>query len=200
MKQDNLRSQLCATARYFYERGWMLGTAGNLSARNRDGSIWITASGKNKGELHPNDFLQLTPQGTPIYSPQPDLKPSAETSIHTAVYRMYPSVHACLHVHMLVSNWICEDHLGERIFLTPIEMLKGLNWPPSKGKASILVTENHPVVSDIAKELEQKMSTDELPGFLIRRHGITAWGKDIQEARNRIELFYYIFAFMCRKE
>ena len=46
------RDQLSEIASYFYRRGWMLGTAGNLSVRNPDGTIWITASGQNKGELN----------------------------------------------------------------------------------------------------------------------------------------------------
>ena len=199
MKQLLRRKELCSAAKAFYQRGWMLGTAGNLSFRDDDNSIWITASGRNKGMLTPNDLLQVDAQGNVIYAPKAYLKPSAETSIHTAVYDMYPHVHACLHVHMLESNWICEDHLDDRLVLTPIEMLKGLHWPPDKGDASILVIDNHRHVPQIAAELKEKLGDDELPGFLIRRHGITAWGKDIQEAQNRIELFYYIFAFMCRR-
>ncbi len=48
--------QLIAPARYFYQQGWMVGTAGNLSVRLPDGSFWITASGKSKGELSVSDF------------------------------------------------------------------------------------------------------------------------------------------------
>ena len=45
----DLRSDLIAAAKHFYDRGWMVGTAGNLSARLPDGSFWITASGARKG-------------------------------------------------------------------------------------------------------------------------------------------------------
>ena len=41
-----LRANLITTAALFYERGWMWGTAANLSARSDDG-IWITARGVN---------------------------------------------------------------------------------------------------------------------------------------------------------
>jgi len=51
------RAALVEIARDFHARGWMAGTAGNLSARADDGHFWITASGKPKGRLEENDFL-----------------------------------------------------------------------------------------------------------------------------------------------
>ena len=60
----DLRDTLAAHARSFYERGWMWGTAGNLSARDTDGSFWITASGVDKGQLRPyEDILEGTITG-----------------------------------------------------------------------------------------------------------------------------------------
>ena len=100
---------------------------------------------------------------------------------------------------MLESNWVCEHHIGDRLPLVELEMLKGFGWRATDPTPSILVLDNHPHVPDISLELDQKLASDDIiPGFLIRQHGITAWGKNILEARNRIELFYYIFAFMCK--
>ena len=37
----NLRTDLISAAKYFHDRGWMWGTAGNLSARSEEGgSYW----------------------------------------------------------------------------------------------------------------------------------------------------------------
>lgn len=79
------RLELITTARHFYQQGWMLGTAGNLSVRFPDGSFWITASGKSKGELLPTDFIGIYPDGR-VEKSSPELKPSAETAIHQVVY------------------------------------------------------------------------------------------------------------------
>ena len=57
------RSELIATARHFYQQGWMVGTAGNLSIRLPDGSFWITASARSKGELELSDFVHVYPDG-----------------------------------------------------------------------------------------------------------------------------------------
>ncbi|MER3588952.1 MAG: methylthioribulose 1-phosphate dehydratase, partial [Mastigocladus sp. ERB_26_1] len=75
------RLELITAARYFYQQGWMVGTAGNLSARLSDASFWITASGKSKGELAIDDFVRVYPDGR-VEQPTKDSKPSAETAIH----------------------------------------------------------------------------------------------------------------------
>jgi methylthioribulose-1-phosphate dehydratase len=100
------RRLLAATARDLYRRGWMSGTAGNLSLRLSDGSFWITASGKSKGRLTPRDFLRLGPGGEVRERPDADTatRPSAEASLHQAVYRLFPHAAACYHVHTVAAN------------------------------------------------------------------------------------------------
>ena len=150
------RDQLSEIAQYFYTRGWMLGTAGNLSVRNADGSIWITASGQNKGSLAREHFLLLDSTGAKLHDSP--LKPSAETSIHTTIYQKFPHVHACLHVHMLESHWVCEHLIGDRMPLARIEMLKGFGWKAEDEIPELLVIDNHPHVPDIAHELNQPLA------------------------------------------
>lgn len=94
----DLRSDLIAAAKHFYDRGWMVGTAGNLSARLPDGSFWITASGRAKGQLTEQDFIRMNSDGAIVEQPVADSRPSAETSIHLAVYNCFPNAKACYHV------------------------------------------------------------------------------------------------------
>lgn len=197
---NTLRTELCSTAQYFHQKGWMMGTAGNLSAKDSLSSFWITASGQSKGSLREEQFLNIDTQGKIIH-PNPGYEPSAETSIHIAAYRLFSSAAACLHVHMLEGNWVCDDHPDTQwITLPPIEMLKGFGW--KQGTAKILVTKNHPHVPNIAQDMMQTYTQQHdffvIPGFLIRGHGVTAWGKNIEEARNRIELLSFIFSYMSR--
>ncbi|MGH2415067.1 MAG: class II aldolase/adducin family protein, partial [Microcystaceae cyanobacterium] len=92
------RPTLIAAARQFYQLGWMVGTAGNLSAKMPDGSFWITASGRSKGKLCGSDFVRISPDGGILESPHAANRPSAETSIHQAIYSLFPDVNACYHV------------------------------------------------------------------------------------------------------
>src|SRR5580658_7726066 len=93
---------LTNVARDFHQRGWMAGTAGNLSARDCHDihTFWITASGLPKGQLDERDFLRLAiSNGAVVECGRTDAKPSAEASIHQAIYQLFPQVRACLHVH-----------------------------------------------------------------------------------------------------
>lgn len=196
-----LRSELCSSAQYFHQKGWMMGTAGNLSAKDAPDSFWITASGQSKGALSTEQFIHMNIAGNILKQPERTLKPSAETSIHQAIYTLFPKMNACLHVHMNEGNWVCDDYpKTQTIPLPHLEMLKGFGW--TKGPAYIFVTENHDDVPQIAEDMLQFYKcTHEgfiVPGFLIRGHGITTWGETIEQARNRIELFSFIFSYMCR--
>ena len=103
-----------------------MGTAGNLSAKISPDSFWITASAQSKGALTPQQFLRMHTNGQILEHPISSLKPSAETSIHIAAYDLFPSIQACLHVHMIESNWVCDDHpQGDLIELPNLEMIKG---------------------------------------------------------------------------
>ncbi|MEK6551542.1 MAG: class II aldolase/adducin family protein, partial [Pseudomonadota bacterium] len=94
------RAALVEIARDFHARGWMAGTAGNLSAREDDGHFWITASGKPKGRLDENDFLLVrVKDGAVVEKRVATDKPSAETTIHAALYRRFPEARAVLHGH-----------------------------------------------------------------------------------------------------
>src|SRR3970282_2916353 len=98
------RAALVEIAHDFHARGWMAGTAGNLSARDDDAHFWITASGKPKGRLDENDFLRVrVKDGEVVERARPDNKPSAETGIHRTLYTLFPDARACLHGHLVES-------------------------------------------------------------------------------------------------
>ena len=83
----------------------------------------------------------------------------------------------------------------------PLELVKGLGIWDHNPAVDLLVAPNFQHVPDIAEELVEQLSTGQyrLPGFLIHNHGITAWGTDLSQTRNHIELFSYVFSFMCRE-
>jgi methylthioribulose-1-phosphate dehydratase len=193
------RRELAATARLFYDRGWMMGTAGNLSLRLADGTFWITASGKQKGRLQPEDFLRLAPGGEVLEAGRPGNRPSAETSLHDAVYRLFPEARACFHVHTIPGNVAARLTAGDALRLPPLEMLKGFGIVEEEPEIDLPVFHNHARVPRIAEEMIARFTADSsrIPGFLIRDHGLTAWGRDSANALDHLELFEYIFGYMA---
>jgi methylthioribulose-1-phosphate dehydratase len=192
------RQSLINASRQFYQLGWMAGTAGNLSAKMPDNSFWITASGKQKGKLVTEDFVRMSLTGEILENPSPNNKPSAETSIHQAIYSLFPDANACYHVHSveakLVSNFI--DH--EQLPLPPIEMLKGLGIWQENPKVYLPVFKNHLEVPRISEDIVQrfKQISPDVPALLIRNHGVTVWATSPEAAENHIELVEYIFRYI----
>jgi methylthioribulose-1-phosphate dehydratase len=196
------RTVLAAVARLFYDRGWMWGTAGNLSLRLPDGSFWITASGKAKGRLTAEDFLRIAPGGEVVEKGRPDDRPSAETSLHDAIYRLVPQAGACFHVHSIPGNVaarLTEGAEGDDLRLPPLEMLKGLGVWDQDPHVTLAVFPNLLHVPRIAEELLARFAKapPQVPGFLIRDHGLTAWGRDAEAALHHVELFEYIFGYIA---
>ncbi len=196
MNSPDPRPDLIAAAQYFYNQGWMLGTAGNLSARLPDGSFWITASGKSKGNLKLDDFVQIRSNGHLKISN--NLKPSAETTIHQTLYNLFPDAQACYHVHSVEANLVARFVESDRLLLPPLEMLKGLGIWEENPCCTLTVFTNHLDVNQIAQEIDQHFQTNSplIPALLIRDHGLTVWATSTEAARNFVELLEYIFRYM----
>ncbi len=192
------RPTLITHARSFYERGWMWGTAGNLSARQPDGSFWITASGCSKGELTLDQFVQMSLDGQLLTQPTPTAKPSAETSIHQAVYQLFPDAVACYHVHSVSANLVSRLTTQDQIQLPAIEMIKGLGIWDANPTVHLALFENHLKVPEIGAEMLARFGQEppQIPACLIRDHGVTVWGTSQEEARNRVEVMEFIFQYM----
>jgi len=190
------RIELVNAASRFYQQGWMVGTAGNLSTRLPDGSFWITASGCLKGELTLDDFVRVYPDGR-LESPA-NLKPSAETCIHQCIYALFPEAQACYHVHSVEANLVSGLAETGKLPLPSLEMLKGLGIWEENPCCLMSVFHNYLKVERIADEIKERFSITppKIPALLIRNHGVTVWAESTVQARNYIEILEYIFRYM----
>lgn len=192
------RQDLITAARQFYQLGWMVGTAGNLSAKLSDGSFWITASGKSKGQLRENDFVRVSPQGEVLDSLHPQNRPSAETSIHQVIYSLFPQANTCYHVHSVEANLVSRYREGDSLPLPPLEMLKGLGVWQENPEITLPVFKNYLEVPRIADEIKNRfqLTPPNVPALLIVDHGVTVWAESTESARNYLEIAEYIFRYI----
>ncbi len=195
---EDPRDALAALGRRFYGRGWMLGTAGNLSARVADGTLWVTASGVDKGALTVGDFVRVTVEGQTVEAP-PGKRPSAETCLHQAVYGWDDTQRACLHVHTIAANLLTRIWPGD-LPLPPIEMVKGLGVWDEDPRLVAQGYENPAHVPAIGEAVAARLPVDppDVPVYLVRDHGITVWGTTLREAANRVECATYLFDYMLQ--
>lgn len=195
------RLELVALAQRYHQAGWMLGTSGNLSARTGSGVV-VTASGRDKGALGSEDFVEVTLDGQ-LLGAGPGRRPSAETSIHLAVYRQRPAVGAVLHVHTVNSTLARPDEgVPGALVFRDLEMIKGWGLWDAEAEGSLRVLPNHADVPRIAAECELLLgpaastgsdAPTETPAMLIAGHGLTAWGATIADAHRHVE----ITEFLC---
>lgn len=195
------RQALVEIARDFHARGWMSGTAGNLSARADDGHFWITASGKPKGRLDQDDFLLVRARdGAIVEKRRATDKPSAETAIHAALYRLFPEARATLHGHSVaaVAAAARARKAAPGLRLPAIEMLKGFDIWQQHPKVDLPLFANTLDVNKIADAIEKRFAKRKpaLSALMVRDHGATVWGRGLQEAYNRFECLEFLFAVM----
>lgn len=203
--QIPVREALATIACDFHGRGWMAGTAGNLSARAEgDGDgFWITSSGLPKGSLDGDDLILVrVSDGAVQQRLRETAKPSAETTIHQAIYTLFPAARACFHVHS-VDACIAAERNNQNttwIRLPPLEMIKGLDIWEEAPRVDLPLFDNHLDVPQIATEIRQRFSQQppQVPALMIRNHGITVWGESLQQAYNRVEIVEFIMSYMAR--
>ncbi|NNH69036.1 S-methyl-5-thioribose-1-phosphate isomerase [Nocardia uniformis] len=176
---------IAAIARGLYAKGWMPGTAGNISVREGHIAI-VTASGMSKGELTENDMVLVrVADSAPIAAAR--RKPSAETTIHTAVYRAAASA-AVVHVHPPHATALSVGATDVTVRFSGFELIKGLGGN-SPHTIDIPVFRNHADVPTIGTDIERYLTDhpDAPPVLFIAGHGITAWGETLAQARDRAE-------------
>jgi methylthioribulose-1-phosphate dehydratase len=180
---------LAELAGELYARGWMEGTAGNVSVRlpGRHCAL-ITASGLSKGSLTERDVVEVRISDAQRVSPQAP-RPSAETTIHTALYQAFGDCHAVVHAHppyaTTVATLAARDG-RDAVLFRDLELIKGLG-AADQFTAAIPVFRNWPDVSRIASEVLARLRPATPPALLIGAHGATTWGPSLQVARNRME-------------
>lgn len=167
-------------------RGLAPATSGNYSARVDDERIAITVSGSHKGRLRPADVMLVDFQGQALDG----RAPSAETPLHTVVYRMCPTVNAVLHVHSVAAVTLTRL-LAEssKITLAGYEMLKALpGIRTHEARIDVPVLDNSQDTVELGRQLGVQLQSPSPPhAALIRGHGINTWGASVSEAERVFE-------------
>ncbi len=122
MWQERL-AQLVTTCHWIGAKGWAPATGGNMSVRQDDTWCWLSESGRDKGSLTTEDFLQVEIATNQAPSGR---KPSAETGLHTLVYRLFPEANVVLHVHTVNATVLSRIEKSDTLALQGYEMQKTL--------------------------------------------------------------------------
>lgn len=189
------RRILIDASRGFYTQGWMMGTAGNLSIKTRalpELQYVITASGKDKGALTDTDFVRVGAGGQ-VLEPA-GAKSSAETLLHEAVYSLLPEVGAVYHVHTVAATLLSNTTPGHALAFSGLEMIKGLGFDTHETAIELPIVDNTQDIAGLSARAAEFIRAD-VPGFLVRGHGLYTWGKTSFEARRHVEIWEFLFRY-----
>ncbi|MEV5028335.1 methylthioribulose 1-phosphate dehydratase [Paenibacillus sp. LPE1-1-1.1] len=195
-------SELREVKELFASRGWFPGTSGNLSIRVGDFNaddfqFAVTASGKDKTVHTPEDYLFVDQDGKPCEATR--LKPSAETLIHCEIYKL-TGAGAIFHIHS-VFNSVISEYFWDRksVPVDGVELIKGFNIWDEEAHIDIPIVSNFAHIPSIVPEITERIVKN-IPGILLRKHGIYAWGANAFEAKRHLESFEFIFEYVYRME
>jgi len=195
MNLQESSEKLSAIGFDFYRRGWVLGTSGNFSSMvtRVPFQVCITASGNEKGTLVESHFLTVDANGRVTSG---EGKPSAETLLHLAIYRLRENAAAILHTHSVWGTILSDVfYQNGAIEVEGYEMLKGLAGVTThEHRERLPIVENSQDYVALSHVIENTLRENPAAhGVYLRRHGLYTWGESIAEAKRHIEIFEFLF-------
>lgn len=192
MTENPQLQALLATCHWMGEKGWCPATGGNMSLRLNDEQCLVSESGKDKGSLNEQDFLLVEIATNHVPSGR---TPSAETGLHTLIYRLSPQVSTILHTHSVNATVLSRVEKSGVLVLQGYEMQKSLSGQQSHlSSVAIPIFDNDQDIAALAGRVAAYAETAPLQyGFLVRGHGLYCWGEQVAEARRHLEGLEFLF-------
>lgn len=183
---------IAEAARELSELGWTPATSSNFSMRVDATHAAITVSGKHKGQLRREDIMLIDLDGAPVGT---EARPSAETALHTQIYRHWPEMNAVLHTHSRTQS------VASRLF-APDGLVRLQGWELQKAISGhhthedvleIPVFPNTQHMPELVARVDAWLDAGKpLHAYLIGGHGIYTWGRDMAETRRHLEALEFL--------
>jgi len=192
---NRLSQELIEAGRFIDQKGWVPATSGNFSARLSDGRIAITVSGRHKGALTPSDIMLIDAEGLSLDGQTS----SAETGLHTALYRRFQKVGSVLHPHSPGATLLSRLRKDE-VVLENYELLKafdGINTHATRIRIPIF--DNDQDIPRLQRAVDAWLDREPDPhAYIIRSHGFYTWGATIKDALRQVEALEYLLDIESR--
>ena len=182
--------QLIAAGHFIDSRGWVPATSGNFSIRLPNGTIAITVSGRHKGRLAIDDIMLIDATAQSLDGK----KPSAETLLHTSLYKHYSDIQSILHPHSLNATLISKIFKTE-IVLKDYELLKAFNGIDTHETQIVIpIFGNDQNIARLAGVVEDYLVThNDCYAYIIAGHGLYTWGRSVDETLRYLEALDFLF-------
>lgn len=169
---DTAIAELIDAGRQVVDRGLVLASGGNLSARLDQDTFIVTASGTWLDRLSDSDFSLISSDGV-VTGGNP--KPSVEWKLHHQTYAVRPDVRAVVHLHP--QHALLVDMLGHRIRCTTLDHAFYLDH--------VARVPFRPAGSDEIARLASEAVADGTNAVVLAHHGCSALGDSVSMALRR---------------
>jgi len=188
---QQVAGQIIVNVRELAAGGLTPATSSNFSCRLDDAHAAITVSGRDKGQLTEADIMVVDFDGNPVGS---DLRPSAETLLHTQLYRRFAEVGCVLHTHSQAQTIASRLYSGAgRVRLEGYELLKAFAGNETHDThVDVPVLSNTQDMRTLAAQVDALLDQQCMWGYLIDGHGLYTWGRDMAEARRHLDAFEFL--------
>ena len=173
-----LRRQIAAEmahcCRRLADAGLIAGQDGNLSVRLGGDRALVTPAGLIKGELAPEDMVEVDLGGKPVRGHR---RPSSEIDMHLRILRARPDVGAVVHAHPPVATGFSVAGEAFDACVLP-ELIFQVGWVP-------LVPYGTPGTAELGEQLDAFLTGYD--ALLLANHGAVTMGATLSDARIRME-------------
>jgi len=189
---DSRADAVAEAARELAALGWTPATSSNFSMRVDAAHAAITISGRDKGRLGRDDIMLIDLDGQAVGTAA---RPSAETALHTQVYRRWPEANAVLHTHSRTQSVASRLYARDGVVrLAGWELQKAISgYATHESVLDIPVFPNTQHMPELVAQVDAWLDAGKpLHAYLIDGHGIYTWGRDMAEARRHLEALEFL--------
>ena len=171
MSETRLREEMATFARSLFERGFSVGSAGNISAAVEDGLL-ITPTNSCLGFLDPARISKLDRDGRHIGGDPP----SKEVFLHRAFYETRPGTGAVVHLHSTYATALsCLEDIDPEDCIPPITPYVVMRV----GRVP-LIPYTHPGSADVRPLVLARAGAS--AAVLLANHGPVVSGRSFRDA------------------
>ncbi len=170
------REAVAGASRHLAQKGLVIGTAGNISARNGD-LVAVTPTGSDLGTLTAEMITVIDLEGNIVDG---DLAPTSEVPLHTGIYAGTDAL-AVTHAHAMASTALscCHSELPA-LHYSCLE----LGGTPRTAPYATFGTQK--LADNVIEALKGRNAA------MMENHGSVAYGSTMEQAIHRLELLEWL--------
>ena len=174
---ENAKKLIAETARLLTNKGYLMATGGNLSVRIAGQQVFaITPSNYDYLKMLPEDICVLDFK---LNSLEGTRKPSVESGMHAAIYKVRPDVNAVVHTHQVYASALT-------LIRTPIPAL--FDEQTRFLGRSVDIIPYAPSGTGMLASTIARHVRDHNNAYMMQNHGALVFGHDMERAVHNVEI------------